>query len=106
MSEKAGHELLWVWTVGELLALVVLCWLLVASLRGDTTLFSSLSRTIRLGAVGFLAVELLIPLWVFFDLRRRPDDPGSFWMHVAAMPGINLFGVLAYLQARKLDHEE
>lgn len=105
MSERAGHELLWVWTVGELLLVVALFWLLAASLLGETTLLSSMSRTIRLGAVAFLAVELLIPLWVFFDLRRRPDDPGSFWMHVAAMPGINIFGLLAYLQARKLEQE-
>ena len=106
MSEEAGHRTLWMWTAAELAAILVLFWLLAASLVGHTTLFSSVSRQVRLGAVAFLTVELLIPLWVFFDLRRRPNDSGHFWMHVAAMPGINIFGLLAYLQARKLERAE
>lgn len=90
----------------ELGAVLVLFWLLAASLARRTTLLSSGSRPVRIGAVAFLTVELLIPLWVLLDLRRRPDDPGHFWMHVAATPGINIFGLLAYLQTRELERTE
>lgn len=97
---------LWIWTASEIAVLVGLFGLLAASLLGRTAALSYVSRQVRMGALVFLTVELLIPLWVFFDLRRRPDDPGHFWMHVAAMPGINLFGLLAYLQDRKLKRAE
>ena len=106
MADETNHGFLWVWTASEIALLVVLFGLVAASLAGRTSLFQSVSRPTRMVALAFLAVEVLIPLWVFFDLRRRSDNLDSFWMHVAAMPGINIFGFGAYLQARKLDREE
>jgi hypothetical protein len=100
MAGDPVENVLWVWTASELLVIAAFMGLLVASLTGDTTLFTSASRRLRLAGVAFLTVELLIPLWVFVDLRRRGES-GSLWMHVAAMPGINIFGLFAYLQERK-----
>lgn len=100
-SDENAHGFLWWWTVPELAVVVVLLGLVVASLLGRTATFSTVSRPLRLAAAAFLTVEVLIPVWVFLDLRRRPDVD-SFWIHVAAMPGINLFGLVAYLQQRKL----
>ena len=91
--------MIWIWTASELFALVVLFGLLVGSLTGTTTVFASFDRTLRIAGLVVVAVELLIPVVVFFDLRRRPDAD-AFWLHVAAMPGINVFGLLAYLVAR------
>lgn len=93
------HGVLWVWTVSELFALVVLFGLLVGSLTGRSAVFASYDRTLRLAGLVVVTVELLIPVVVFLDLRRRPDED-TFWMHVAAMPGVNVFGLLAYIVSR------
>lgn len=106
MVDRAGHGYLWVLTAYEVVALAVLIGLLTASLVGRISLFSSVSRSIRIGAVVFLAIELLIPLWVYVDLRRRPDTSSTLWMHVTAMPVINLFGFVAYLHERKREQTE
>ncbi|RXK51089.1 hypothetical protein [Halorientalis pallida] len=82
---------------------VALLWalfgLVAATLVGIDTPASPYSRTLRLGALGFLAVELLIPLWVFLDLRGR-EEVGEIWSHVSAMPVVNVFGLLGYVEAR------
>lgn len=72
----------------------------------DSPIANFLPRWIRLGGVAFLIIELLIPLWVYVDIRRRESSPGMFWVHVAAMPGINLLGLYAYLDERKREREE
>jgi hypothetical protein len=105
MAGEIDHRILWLWTAPELGALVAVFGLLITSLVGTppvlATDFASVSRPIRAAGVAFLAIELLIPLWVYFDLRRHPSGVGSLWVHVAAMPGFNLFGFVAYLQERK-----
>jgi hypothetical protein len=101
MVDRAGQGYLWALTAYEFVVLIVLVGLLTASLIGWTSLFSSLSRPVRIGAVVFLTIELLIPLWVYVDLRRRPDTSSALWIHVTAMPVINLFGFIAYLHERK-----
>lgn len=65
------------------------------------TELASVSRPLRAAGVAFLAIELLSPLWVYFALRRYPGGVGSLWVHVASMPGLNLFGFIAYLQQWK-----
>ena len=52
-------------------------------------------------ALAFVAVELLIPAWVFVDLRRREDEPSGLWVHAVAMPLVNVFGLLGYLEERR-----
>lgn len=106
MVDRAGHGYLWALTAYEIVLLILSVGLLTASLIGWTSLFSSLSRAIRIGAVVFLTVELLIPLWVYVDLRRRPDTSSTFWVHVTAMPVINLIGFIAYLHERKREQTE
>lgn len=103
-EDEASHGFLWWWTVPELLAVAALLALVVGGLLGRTTFLTGVSRPLRIAAAAFLTVELLIPLWVYRDLRRRPDAD-AFWVHVAAMPGINLFGLFGYLQHRKLDDD-
>jgi len=49
----------------------------------------------------FLGSELLVPVAVYLDIRRRPDDVDPLWIHAAAMPILNVFGVLAYLEDRR-----
>ena len=104
MATEGDHRILWVWTAPELAALVALFGLLVISLVGTPPVFAtelaSVSRSLRVAGVAFLAIELLIPLWVYIDLRQRKLGMDSIWMHVAAMPGLNLFGLFAYLQKR------
>lgn len=101
MVDEATHRVLWVWTASELLVVSGALGLLVASLVGMTTIFSSLARPVRIAAVLFLLVELSIPLWVYADIGQRETAPDAFWIHVAAMPGINFFGLVAYLQERR-----
>ncbi len=95
------HRVLWAWTLPELLVVAGLFVAFVGSLTGHVALFSSVDRPLRVAASAFLAVELAIPAWVYLDLRRREDPRGSVWVHVAAMPGLNLFGLLAYLSHRR-----
>ena len=100
MADESTERVLWIWTAPELAAIAVLGWLLIESLTGRATFLSSVSRQLRLGALAFVVVELLVPLWVYLDLRRR-DDSGTMWVHVAAMPLLNLFGLVAYLDYRR-----
>jgi hypothetical protein len=101
MVDDATERVLWMWTAQELAVFVVVGALLVAGLVGETTLWTSVSRRLRLGALAFVAVQLLAPLWVYVDLRRRGDDSGTMWVHVAAMPLLNVFGLVAYLDYRR-----
>lgn len=105
MVDDATERVLWIWTGSELAALVVVLWLLWNSVFGASAFLSSVSRQVRLGALAFVVVELLVPLWVFADLRRRGDASGTMWAHVAAMPFLNLFGLVAYLDYRRRDSE-
>jgi len=98
------YRFLWWWTAAELALVGWVTALIVGSFLGWTTLFRSMAPSIRLVLLAGLTVELLIPLWVFIDLRRRGIH-GSFWVHVAAMPGVNLVGLAAYLERRMLDAE-
>jgi hypothetical protein len=100
MADESTERVLWIWTAQELVGFVVVGWLLAASLIGRTALWSSVSRQLRLVALAFVAVQLFIPLWVFVDVRRR-DDAGTMWVHVAAMPLLNFFGFVAYLDYRR-----
>lgn len=93
--------LLWLWLAGEIGLLLALFALLSASLLGETSLTASFSRPLRAGALAFVTVELMIPLVVYLDLRRRTDEPGTMWLHAAAMPLVNVLGFLAYLEERR-----
>ena len=98
--ENAEH-VLWIWTLGEVALLAWVGWLLVKSLVWNTGVLVTLSLPLRLAGLAFVVVQLLVPLSVYLDLRRREENPGHFWVHVAAMPLVNLLGLLAYLDERK-----
>jgi hypothetical protein len=87
-------------TIGEIGLLAVLAGLVAWSLFGGGSFLADTSRSLRALALGFLVLELSIPLWVVVDIRRRTDDPDPVWIHVAAMPVINLVGLAAYLADR------
>lgn len=101
MVDDATERVLWIWTVCELALLVVVLWYLWNSVFGASGFLSSVSRQVRLGALAFVVVELLVPLWVFLDLHKRDDESGTMWAHVSAMPFLNLFGLVAYLDYRR-----
>lgn len=58
-----------------------------------------LSPTAALVLMAFVLAELLVPVAVYVDLRRL-DEPNWIWVHAAALPIVNLFGLLAYLADR------
>jgi hypothetical protein len=90
-------------TVGEIGLLVLIGCLLVLSLFGNGSFLADVSRSVRFVALSFIIVELLVPLCVYFDSRRRTDNPDLVWIHVAAMPVINLFALAAYFAGRSRD---
>lgn len=63
MADESAEQALWTWTVSELVGVAVLFLLLAFSVFGDGPFFSSVSRRLRIAALTFLAIELLIPLW-------------------------------------------
>ena len=87
--------------VSELFVVAVGLVVVLASLLGRTTYLAGYSQRLRLVALAFLTVELLIPLGVYVDLRRRPDDPDPAWVHAVAMPVVNVLGLFAYLEERR-----
>jgi hypothetical protein len=90
-------------TVGEVALLVSIGCLLVLSLFGDSSFLADVSGPVRVLALGFIVVELLVPLWVDVDIRRRTDDPDRVRIHLAAMPVLNLFALAAYFADRSRD---
>ncbi|MFT4885569.1 MAG: hypothetical protein ACI8U4_003095 [Natronomonas sp.] len=84
--------------LAELLTLVVAVAIVVASLLGRTTLLVSFSSTARLLALGFLSVELLVPAWLYYDIRKRDGD--RVWLHASVLPVVNLLAVAAYISER------
>ncbi|MCY4731731.1 hypothetical protein KY092_14325 [Natronomonas gomsonensis] len=84
--------------LAELLTLVVAFAVVAASLLDRTALLASFSRTIRLLALGFLTVELLVPAWLYYDIRKRGGD--RVWLHASVMPVVNLLAVAAYVSER------
>jgi hypothetical protein len=87
-------------TIAEVGALVAVGCLLALSLFGGGSFLADTSRLVRALALGFVLIEVLVPLWIYVDIRRRTDDPDRAWIHVGAMPVINLFGLAAYLTTR------
>ena len=87
--------------VPELVLLSLLALLLGLSLTGRSSFAATYSFVIRLAAFLFVLVEILIPAGVYLDVRRRPDDPDLTWVHAAAVPVVNVLGVVAYLEDRQ-----
>jgi hypothetical protein len=101
MSEDpAEHGLRWL-VAAEAASLAAVLALLAASLLGDGSFLASVSRPVRAAALAFVAVELAIPLWVYYDLRRAPEGTSALWVHAAVMPVLNLLGLVAYLAERR-----
>lgn len=103
MSDDADGALR-IWFAYEIAALLGAFALVAASLAGYTAMLDGFSRQLRWGALTFFAVELLIPASVSLDLRRR-DEGKTIWLHVSAMPVVNLFGLLGYLEERGRESE-
>ncbi|PSQ06736.1 hypothetical protein BRC97_05510 [Halobacteriales archaeon QS_6_71_20] len=105
MVDDDAERALWAWTLPELAAVGVLLWLVADGLFGGGSFLASASRSLRLALLTFLATELAIPALVYLDIRRLADPPDSVWVHAAAMPLVNVFGVVAYLDCRKRRRE-
>ncbi|MFC7027498.1 hypothetical protein ACFQJ5_07695 [Halomicroarcula sp. GCM10025324] len=95
------RQLLLALVVPELVALSLFLLLLGLSLTGRSSFAATYSVSIRLAAFTFVLVEILIPAGVYLDVRRRPDDPDLTWVHAAAVPVVNVLGVVAYLEDRR-----
>ena len=74
--------------------------LLANSVFGDGAFLASYPVSLRLAAFAAAAVQCLVVVWVYLDVRRRPEM-GPMWVHAAAMPVLNVFGLAAYLAERK-----
>jgi hypothetical protein len=88
-----------VFTVAEVVVLGVLAALLGAGLFGDGDFLAGVARPVRLVALGVVLVELVIPVYVFVDVRRRGMD--AVWVHVAVLPLVNVLCLAAYLVERR-----
>ena len=104
MSSSSGADApadgaLWWWTVSELVVVAALFLALAGDTAGATSVFPGLSPRLRAAALAFAAIELVIPLWVFFDVRRT--GARAVWVHAAAMPLVNILGLAAYLVHRR-----
>ncbi|ESP89072.1 hypothetical protein [Candidatus Halobonum tyrrellensis] len=102
-SNGAGSDGVHGWlAAADVAGLVALAAYVVVGVFGDGGLLASASGPVRLAAVAFVAAELLIPVWVFLDVRRRPEmrERGMLWVPAAAMPVLNVFGLAAYLVER------
>ncbi len=62
---------------------------------------AGLSPPVRAAGLVVVAVELVVPMAVFVDVYRRPDDPDWVWVHAAMMPALNLLGAVASLEDKR-----
>ena len=106
MPDAPIERVLVFWLVSEILLLLFLFYLLAASLLGQANVASAYSRPLRVAGLAFVTVELLIPTWIYYDVRRRPEATSTIWVHAAAMPLVNLFGLVGYLEERRRQTEE
>lgn len=97
---ERAERVLWIWTGGEVLVLLVFGWLLWGSVFDGSAFLSAVPRQLRLAGLAVVVFQLLVPVVVFLDVRRRDDRPGYLWVHVAAMPVLNVFGLVGYLEER------
>jgi len=102
----ADDQGLWAFVVAETAMVGVAFVLVVDGVFGTGGFLTSASRPLQLGVLGFLALELLIPVGVYLDVRWNALDMDHVWVHAAAMPVINVVGLIAYLEARKRATEE
>ena len=100
-EDVADRHLLLAFVVPEVLLGGWLAVLLGLSLAGSGSFLATYSVAVRATLFTLVVLEVAIPLFVAVDGRRRPDDPDSVWVHAAAMPVVNLFGIVAYLEDRK-----
>jgi len=105
MADPGTDRVLHLLLLPELVAIGVVVALLAYSLVADTALLSSYSRTLRVAAAVLLSTDLIAPLAVWIDMRRRGDDVDAVWIHAAALPLVNVIGVAAYLQDRDRPRE-
>lgn len=101
MVDESTDYVLWGFTAPELAAQVLLLILLAVNMFEDSSPLWSVSRQIQIAVLAFLMIELAIPLYVYLDIRQNPERTDMIWVHVAAMPLLNIFGLAAYLTYRK-----
>ena len=88
---------LWLWTVVEIAVSVAVFVALAASIAGFVSL--PVSGAVQTVALLVFGVQLLVPVWIYYDLRKRGGD--TFWLVVAVMPVVNIFGFVAYVYERE-----
>ena len=99
-SEGFDERSLLFLVVPEVVAFAVLCAFLANSVLGDGAFLASYPPWMRLAAFAAAAAQCLVVVWVSLDARRRPEM-GPLWVHAAATPVLNVFGLAAYLDERK-----
>ena len=96
-----GDRVLRAWVAAELAVLAGASVVVAASLAGATDLLADVPRRYRVAALGFLIVELCIPAWIYWDVRRRSGMATTTWVSVGATPVLNLIGFVVYLLERR-----
>lgn len=85
-------------TVGEVVLFGVVAALLASGLFAGGDFLAGVARPLRLVALVVTLVELVVPVYVLVDSRRRGID--GVWVHVAVLPLVNVVGLAAYLMER------
>ena len=98
--DDEGRTLL-VFVASEAVLLGYLAVQLAAGFTGSSGLFPAIGPLVRGTLLLLVVLELAVPLAVYVDIRRRPDDPDPVWVHAAMMPVINILGLVAYLEDRQ-----
>ncbi|MFC6724436.1 hypothetical protein ACFQE1_08630 [Halobium palmae] len=106
MEDDPSERYLHFVVLSEIVALAGVFVLLSLSLAGRVATFGSVPSGLRLGALAFVGIELVIPAWVLYDIRRRSDEPDPIWIHAVAVPVVNVLGLIAYLEDRKRTGEQ
>lgn len=75
--------------------------IIAANAFGDGSLAAATSQPVLFVALAFVGVELLIPLYVVWDLRRSPEAMDPLWIHAVLTPVVNVFGLMAYRWKRQ-----
>lgn len=96
-DDKVLHYLM----VPEVALIVWLFATVSYSLLGGQTFVSSYARSLQVALWVFLALELLCPVAVYLDMRRRGDEIDVVWLHAVMLPLVNVFGLIGYLADRR-----
>lgn len=75
-----------------------------AGLLGQSDVGASLPAWVRVVVLVLLVVFVVVPVWVWRDVRRTGGD--DRWVRLTLFPLVNLLGLAAYLRHRRRDRTD